>query len=152
MTDPANIAQQALVEREMLNYVERAMRVALDWDMTGDDCSRKLSTLLFSAESFQRHLVRMRKLAEDDGYLSMVVGAKPQLIGTVSALQTQRDALESDLDILIERLRGVPPSERDSVESLCIEMTAFLDELKKHNDRETDLIQQAVMQEEGGSG
>ncbi len=152
MTDPADIAQQALVEREMLNYIEQAMRVALDWDTAGDDCSRKLSTLLFSAESFQRHLVRMKNLAEDDGYLTMVVDAKPQLIGTVRGLQAQRDALESNLDKLIARLRGVPPTERDSMENLCIEMKEFLDEFKEHHDRETDLIQQAIMQEEGGSG
>lgn len=152
MTNLADIAQQALVEREILNHVEQAMRVALDWDMAGDDCSRKLSTLLFSAESFQRHLGRMKNLAEDDGYLAMVVDAKPQFIGTVRALQSQRDALESNLDMLIARLGGVPPTERDSVESLCIEMKEFLDELKQHHERETDLIQRAVMQEEGGSG
>lgn len=152
MTDSAEIARQALVEHQMLTHVEQAIRVALDWDTKGGDCSRKVSTLQFSTESFRRHLARMKNLADDDGYLRLVVDAKPQLIGAVRALQTQREELESKLDMLIARLGAVPPTDRDAVESLCIDLKAFLDELKKHHECETDLIQQAIVQEEGRSG
>jgi hypothetical protein len=70
----------------------------------------------------------------------------------VHALQTQRGELESKLDTLIARLGAVAPADCDAVESLCVDLKAFLDELKKHHERETDLIQQAIVQEEGRSG
>jgi cell division septum initiation protein DivIVA len=152
MPDPKLSAKQALVEREMLNYVEQALRVALAWETTGPNCERKISTVRFTAQSFHRHLKRMRALAEEDGYLTLVIEAKPQFAAIIEDLRHRRDALEAELDAVMTRIDGVSPSNAAAVDAACADVEAFLDALKEHGAQETELIQEALNQEEGGSG
>ena len=55
--DRRTISQQVLVEQEMLNHIMNAVRTILDWKIQEHDLSRKLTSLLFITQSFQRRLL-----------------------------------------------------------------------------------------------
>jgi hypothetical protein len=65
---PQDITQQTLLEQGMLYHLTDALRSVIDWKLHGADLSRKLSTLRFIAQSFQRHLERVMALEEYDGW------------------------------------------------------------------------------------
>ena len=85
-----DIAQQTLLEHGMLNHLTDALRSVIDWKFQGDDFSRKLSTLRFIAQSFQRHLERLMALEEYDGYMDMVGGLSPHLGKDVQGRRPRR--------------------------------------------------------------
>jgi hypothetical protein len=59
-----DIAQQISIEHGMLKHITDALRLALGWQMEGDDLSRKLSTVRFISQSLQRHLEHLMALEE----------------------------------------------------------------------------------------
>ena len=67
---PNESMQQAAVEHEALRHIIGALRTVLDWKPTAGDVSRKLSSLRFIIQSFQRHLERLMALKEQDGYMT----------------------------------------------------------------------------------
>jgi len=64
--------QQTKVEREAMEHVTQALERTIVWTVTGDEFSRKLSTVRFVTEPFQRHLERLFALEELDGYMDVV--------------------------------------------------------------------------------
>ena len=63
-----DIAQQTVVEDGILKLLVEGLRSALAWKVT-NDFSRKLSSVRFITQSFQRHLERLMALEEYDGYM-----------------------------------------------------------------------------------
>jgi hypothetical protein len=147
-----DIARQALIEREMLTHIEAALRVALSWETGGADFSRKLSTLRFVGHSFGRHLDRLRSLDEYEGYQELIRDKKPHLAATVEDLRRERDQSQEKLDRILFGLDRVAPSEGAKFDRLCEDLQALLEALKVHNAKVADLLQEAFVQEEGGSG
>jgi hypothetical protein len=146
------IQQQLIIEHETLAHVVSALRTTVGWKFQRPDFSRKLSSLQFVGESFDRHLKRLLDLEEADGYLSGIVADRPELSESVHALHAEHLEFRTRVDELQTRLRAASSTDLPSFTRLCDELSAFLDKLDEHHRKETDLLQEALLRDEGGEG
>jgi hypothetical protein len=151
-TEAQEIARQAEVELAILLGIEESLRIALQWMTRGRGNSHKLSTLRFHAWSFERHLARIKALADYGGYMHVITDARPQLAGEVATLRNERAELHASLQAIIVRLDHV--SRDDAVEfgQVCADLERFLDALRRHGQKESELLQRSFTQGEGGPG
>src|SRR6185295_16540607 len=98
---PNESMEQAVIEHEALRHIIGAFRTVLDWKPSGNDVSRKLSSLRFIIQSFQRHLVRLMALKEQDGYMTGALAERPNLAEKVDALLADHDHFEETMHRLI---------------------------------------------------
>lgn len=145
-------AQQAMIEHEALKHIIGALRTVMDWKPGGDDYSRKLSSLRFIAQSFQRHLERIMALKEQDGYMADAVEAMPAMAEKVQALLAEHDKFEESMHRLVLRLEHLSPTDKLGVEKACRELEELLLKLDDHHRREADLTQEAMQRDIGGQG
>ena len=96
MPQPQNM-NQAAVEHEALKHIIGALRTVLDWKPAPNDFARKLSSLRFICQSFQRHLERLMALKEQDGYMTDAVEQMPSLSEKVQALLRDHDHFEETM-------------------------------------------------------
>ena len=146
------ISQQVLVEHQTLAFVTSALRSTMGWKFQGSDLSRKLASLLFVAQSFQRHLKRLMSLEEEDGYMDVVAASHAELHEEVESLRCEHEQFRKELSQLLSRLRRVAPDDRESFAKVAADFSLLLERLDLHSKKETDLIQQALLQDEGGEG
>jgi hypothetical protein len=146
------IARQAEVELAILLGIEESLRIALQWMTRGRGNSHKLSTLRFQTWSFERHLARIQVLADHGGYMHLITDAHPHLAGEVGALRNDREELHSKLERIIVRLERVSRDDAGEFGQICADLERFLDDLRMHGQKESELLQHSFTQEEGGSG
>lgn len=146
------IAQQAAIEHEMLKHIASALRATMQWKLSGDDVSRKLGSMRFISQSFQRHLEHVMALEEFDGYMNVVIDSYPQLTERTEKLRCDHDRFRETLDRVNYRLEHVLPADLAAFEETCSAINSLLDEINDHNQRETALIQEAFLDDVGGEG
>ncbi len=151
MSQPQNM-QQAAIEHEALRHIIGALRTVLDWKPSTDDPSRKLSSLRFIAQSFQRHLERLMALKEQDGYMTDAVAEKPNLAEKVKALLEDHDRFEEEMHRLVLKLEHVSPTDKPKFDAVCRDLEELLVKLDDHHRREAELMQEAYLRDEGGHG
>lgn len=144
------MAQQTLLENEFLKLLMESLRTTLAWNVQGSDFSRKLSTLRFVSQSFQRHLERVFSLEEYDGYMDLVSKKAPRLSRTVDALRMEHDKFRIGIRRIVHGLEHISPTNLASFDNLCAELLVLLHELTEHSKKETDLFQEAFEQDRGG--
>jgi hypothetical protein len=149
---PQDIAQQTLLEQGMLYHLTDALRSVIDWKLHGADLSRKLSTLRFIAQSFQRHLERVMALEEYDGYMDMVGRLSPHLGKEVDALRQEHDTFRKAVPRIVARLERISLTDHTTMGIVCGELLVLLEGLEGHNRKEADLLQEAFDREGGGEG
>jgi hemerythrin-like domain-containing protein len=147
-----DIAQQISIEHGMLKNITDALRLALGWQMQGDDLSRKLSTVRFISQSLQRHLEHLMGLEEYDGYMDMVAESTPHLARRVDGLRNEHDQLRRMVNRVVPRLERASHSDHEEVDKLCAELVGLVDKLDEHNKKETALLQEALGRDGGGEG
>jgi hemerythrin-like domain-containing protein len=147
-----DIAQQISIEHGMLKNITDALRLALGWQMQGDDLSRKLSTVRFISQSLQRHLEHLMGLEEYDGYMDMVAESTPHLARRVDGLRNEHDQLRRMVNRIVPRLERTSHSDPAEVDKLCAELVGLVDKLDEHNKKETALLQEAMGRDGGGEG
>ena len=148
--DHKAISAQVLVEHEMLTHITSALRTILDWKSQDYDLSRKLGSLRFSAQSYQRHLERLMALEEHDGYMDAIVAAQPKLVKQVEDLRKEHDDFRRQLNRLVARLENVSPTDREKFAAISTELAELLNKVDEHSACETDLLQEAFLRDEGG--
>ena len=146
-----SLAQQALLEHEILQHVVAALRLSLQWQVTAVGMAKKLSSVRFTAQSFQRHLDRILNLEEGGGYLRFVSEQRPGLTDKVLTLRTEHDDFRESLAQIMMSLEKVDESDIGPFDGICHELEDFLDRLDQHHTREVELIQEA-MADVGGEG
>jgi uncharacterized membrane protein YccC len=147
-----HVEQQAMVEHAMLKHICNALRVTLDWKVEGDDLSRHLSSLRFVSQSLQRHLDRMMALEECDGYMDEVVEASPHLAEKVATLKQDHERFRHAVRRIVSRLERLSPTDLSAFGKTCDALRDLLGRLDEHSATETAVIQEAYLQDEGGSG
>lgn len=150
--DRNDIGRQALIEHGMLKEIAGALRTTMQWKPAGDDASRKLNSLRFIAESFQRHLEHVLTLEEYDGYMSVVTESYPHLTEKTERLRVEHDEFRDALRGLLYRLGRVGQQDLAPLADVCTELGRLLDWINDHNQREMSLIQEAFLFDEGGEG
>jgi uncharacterized membrane protein YccC len=128
--------------------IEQAFRCELQWMKRDPGNGRKLSTLRFVSESFERQLTRTRVVADHGGYMHLITDAKPCLASEVKSLRNAREELQSDFERIIVRFERVSFDDSAGFRKICAELERYLDHLKVHGQKETELLQRSVNQKE----
>lgn len=146
------VAQQAYIEHEMLKHIAGALRATMEWKLSGEDLSRKLSSLRFIGESFQRHLEHVFDLEEYDGYMAVVTESHPHLHEKTAVLREEHDQIRRRVRGVLHNLRRLESDDAPAFADACRELLSLLDHLNDHNHREMSLIQEAITCDMGGEG
>jgi len=146
-----DIAQQTVVENDMLKLLVEGLRSALAWKVT-NDFSRKLSSVRFITQSFQRHLERLMALQEYDGYMDRLEKKAPQLARAVSDLRQEHETFRTGSRRILHGLEHVSSTDHATFANLCDELLTLLKDLDEHSKKETDLYHEAFEQDAGGEG
>src|SRR3954471_17253317 len=117
--DRQDVARQTQVEHDMLKHIVEGLRLAAGWQVQGRDGSRKLSTLRFVAQSFQRHLERLLALEEDDGYMGLVRACAPRLGRATDALRAEHGRFRTEASRLVGRLERLPATDLAVLGEVC---------------------------------
>ena len=147
-----DISQQITVESGMFKLLTEGLRNTLDWKVQGNDFSRKLTTLRFMAQSFQRHLEHLLALEEFDGYMTLVEEKAPQLARSVDALKVQHEKFRTGSRRILHGLERLAATDKTRFNDTCDEFLALLEKIDEHNQRESDLFMEALAREGGGEG
>lgn len=145
-----DIAQQTLIEHELLGHIMSSLRSIVAWKVSDTGASRKLSSLTFVTHAFQRHFDRLMTLEEQDGYMCMVISENPALSESVDALCLEHEEFRSEINRLVSQLEHLNPDDCGQVELVSGELLALLSDIDRHGCQEIQLIQQALLQDEGG--
>lgn len=146
------IAQQAAIEHEMLKHIAAALRATMQWKLTGEDLSRKLGSLRFISQSFQRHLEHIMALEEYDGYMNIVTESYPEFTERTQKLRAEHDRFREELGRVNYRLERMSGADLAAFNDNCTLLSQLLEEINDHNQRETALIQEAFLEDVGGEG
>jgi len=146
-----DIAQQTVVENDMLKLLVEGLRSALAWKVT-NDFSRKLSSVRFITQSFQRHLERLMALQEYDGYMDRLEKKAPQLARAVSDLRQEHETFRTGSRRILHGLEHVSSTDHATFANLCDELLTLLKDLDEHSKKETDLYHEGFEQDAGGEG
>ena len=150
--DHLAIPQQVLVEHQTLAFVISALRSTIGWKFQGSDLTRKLESLRFVGQSFERHLKRLMALEEEDGYMEFVVAIRPELKEVVDTLQQEHSQFRRRLSRILSALRRLDPTDHATFATVSHDLLALLDQLDEHGKKETSLLQEALLTDEGGEG
>ena len=150
--DPKGIGQQTRVEHEILKHITHALQVAMDWEVVGNEFSRKLASLRFLGQSFQRHLERMMAVEEHDGYMTAVLESHPQWSKEIDALKADHSKFRAAIHWIVPHLERVSPTDHAGFQHICRELHTLLEHLEEHSRKEMSLLQKAFVREEGGEG
>jgi hypothetical protein len=145
-------AAQCLVEHQILQHVKAALRLTLGWEVQAVGLERKLSSVRFTMHSFCRHLERIMQLEEDGGYLNDVVEQKPNLADKAASLAHEHAGFRGALCELAPAMDRVTADDACRFAELCRRWTELLDRIDAHDQKETELLQAACCDEEGGEG
>jgi hypothetical protein len=145
-------ANAACMEHEILNHVKQALRVTLGWKVPPEGVSRKLSSVQFTLKSFQRHLERLMNIEEQDGYMSFVEEAKPNMHFRVDRLAGDHHRFRRALDNLLPKVDSLGESDDQEIDNVCEEIYALLEKVDHHDKEEIDLLQDSMWFDEGGEG
>jgi len=146
------IAEQLVVEHEMLKYIIDGLRLAIGLKLEGADFSRKLHTIHFIALSLQRHLDHLLTLEECDGYMDAVVNLSPQLGRQVDGLRQEHDQFRKISRQVLHDLETVAPTDQTTFRNVCDEVLALLKKLEEHTRKEVSLVQETFGRDGGGEG
>lgn len=146
------IQQQVLMEHQTLSHVTSALRATVGWKYEAADLTRKLASLRFVGQSFQRHLKHLLALEEESGYLAVVIETRPEMGDQVEALRTEHDSFRKGVNRILTRLRRIEPTDKEALAKTSDELLTLLDRLDEHSKKETDLVQHALFDDEGGEG
>ena len=144
------ISQQLLIENELLSHLESALRNILQWTSNRQDLDRKLSSLRFMTQAFQRHLERLMTLEEHNGYMEVVTESRPTFSSQVEALRSEHDEFRQALRRISARLDLLAPDDPLPISQLSQELSEVLARVDAHSQKEVDLLQESLLREDGG--
>ena len=150
--DYQEIAVKTKVEHSMLKSLMDGLQLVMSWEVTGADCSRKLSTLRFITQSFHRHLSRLLALEQYDGYMNLVQSATAHLNRAVQGLQAEHEQFRGETSRIVQKLDRLPATDPAALHVVCEELRALLRKIEDHSRKEIDLIQEALVRDGGGEG
>jgi hemerythrin-like domain-containing protein len=147
-----DVARQIQVEHELLRHLMEGLRITAGWQVQGPNAARKLSTLQFVVQSFQRHLERLLTLEEHDGYLDLVVACTPWLGRAADGLRAEHDRFRAEARQLVQRLERLTATDASGLDKVCADLLLLLKKIDEHNRKEAALLQEALERDEGGEG
>jgi hypothetical protein len=146
------ITEQTRVEHELLDHLMHGLRSTAAWRVQEPDASRKLSTLRFIVQSFQRHLERLLTIEEYDGYMGLLRSAVPRLAKMTDTLREEHDHFRTEVRRIVQQLERLPTTDLPALGQACDDLLALVGRIEAHNKKEIALIQETLGRDEGGEG
>jgi len=147
-----SIASTACMEHQVLEHIKQALLVTLNWQAPVVSMPRKLSSLQFTIQSFERHLKRVFSIEEEGGYMADVADARPYFEDRITQLAKDHARFRERLRKLIAELNEINEWEEPRFREGCDDLRALLDDIDTHDDRERDLLQESILVDDGGEG
>jgi hypothetical protein len=145
-----SIIAQTKAESRALEHVTRALEIMLGWSVVGDGYSRKLSSVRFFTELYQRHLERLFALEEVDGFMENIVRLKPERASQVDALKKQHEEFRAAVRKSIVRIDLASPQQLAEFDETCGQLRRTINKVLDHLREESDLLVQTFTQDTGG--
>ena len=146
------LIQQTEVERLALEHVTRALEVMLSWTVEGEGFSRKLSSLRFFTDLYQRHLERLFALEEIDGFMESVSRLNPELKSQVDDLKREHEEFRAAVRASVVRIDRALPTQIAEFNATCDELRGTMDQVIEHLHRESELLVESINRDTGGEG
>ena len=150
--DRKTAVYRALMEQQVLQQIEQALRVAIDLDIAKVGFAWKVSSVRFAAESFQRHFERLMSFEEDGGYMRVITEEKPTFVDSVQSLRCDHDRFREGLDQSIQGIARVDVDKMEDFNELCETLCDLLAEIHTHEKSENHLLYEVFLRDEGGEG
>jgi hypothetical protein len=150
--DHKSRAQQCLLEHQIIGHVKAALRLTLGWETSAVGAARKLSSIQFTMQSLFRHLERLMKIEEEDGYLAPVAERKPNLAGKVASLSRDHDLFRVEMRRITPAAMQLSATDSSGMNGICRELDGLLQRLDIHDQAEVELLRTAFWEDEGGEG
>jgi hemerythrin-like domain-containing protein len=146
------LIQQTTVESQALEHVTRALEVILGWTSEGHDISRKLSSVRFYTELYQRHLERLFALEEVEGYMETISSLKPELANQVDDLKREHEEFRAAVRWSVVRIDLASPTQLVQFDATCDKLRVTINQVLEHIRRENELLVESMQQDTGGEG
>jgi hypothetical protein len=146
------LIQQTKMESQALEHVTRALEVVLGWKVEGDGFSRKLSSVRFLTESYQRHLERLFALEETDGFLEGISRLNPELASQVDHLEQEHEQVRAAVRQLVVRVDLSLPTQPTEFDATCEQLRITINQVLEHLHREGELLVKSFHSDTGGEG
>lgn len=146
------LIQQTKVESQALEHVTRALEVMLGWNVNGDDFSRKLSSVRFFTELYQRHLERLFALEEVDGYMEFISRDHPELANRLEQLKEEHQQFRAAVRKSVVRIDLASPVQLAEFDATCKQLRKTINQVLEHLRRESDLLVESFNRDTGGEG
>lgn len=144
------LIQQTKVESQALEHITRALEVMLGWAVNGDGFARKLSSVRFFTELYQRHLERLFALEEIDGYMESVSRLHPELADQVEHLELEHERFRAAVRKSVVRIDLASPNQPAEFEKTCGELRNTVNQVLEHLRRESELLVESFNRDTGG--
>ena len=112
--------------------------------------ARKLSSVRFFTELYQRHLERLFALEEIDGYMESISRFNPELTSQIDDLKRDHEQLRAAVRKIVVRLDLASPANLAEFDATCFEVRATINQVLEHLRREQDLLVEAFQRDTGG--
>lgn len=146
------VVQQTKVETAALEHSTRALEVAISWVVKGDDVSRKLSSVRFATERFQRHMERLFSLEEVDGYMERVCRLHPEWLPQVADMRRDHEQFRAVVRKVAVRLERASTADGQYLTMIGDDLKQVIQQILQHNDRESDMLVESMLRDTGGQG
>lgn len=139
-------------EQRLVSRVREALQVMVDWQAPKISQERQGASLRFALRSFCHHLQRLMAFEEADNYLEDLAQERPDCQSRVGMLRLEHDRLREHIAELTPTLDEPSAWQDEQLEDSRIAVRALLDEVEQHDRNEIDLLQEALLREQGGEG
>jgi hemerythrin-like domain-containing protein len=129
--------------------MQAALLATLAWQTEGKTFARKLSTVRFIARCFRDHLERLFAIEEHDGYMAVALDECPHLSGKIDTLRREHDVLREEIRSIMPQLERVLPTDHAQFQTISKQLRQLIKRLDRHAEQENDLIQEALLRENG---
>jgi hypothetical protein len=146
------LIEQTKVESHALEHVTRALEIMLGWSVASDGFARKLSSVRFYTELYQRHMERLFALEEIDGYMENIAKLKPELASRVACLKQEHEMFRTALRETVLRLDMALPTHVADFDRTCVQLQSTIAGVLEHLHRERELHVEAIERDGGGEG
>ena len=144
------LIQQTKVESQALEHVTRALEVMIAWVVDGGGYGRKLSSLRFFTELYQRHLERLFALEEIDGYMESISRLNPELTSQVDDLKREHEQFRAAVRKVVVRFDLASPTRLTEFDETCAELRNTINHVLEHLRRESELLVESFDRDTGG--
>jgi hypothetical protein len=144
------LIQQTKVESQALEHITRALEVMIGWAVDGDGYGRKLSSVRFFTELYQRHLERLFALEEIDGYMEGISRLNPELAVQVDDLKREHEQFRAAVRKMVVRIDLASPTNLPEFDATCDELRKTINQVLDHLRREQELLVESIQRDTGG--